>query len=192
MALPSPPRPSLAITNKANWMNGIQDAIITITPRSNLNLSAGTVTFVVTGKTLASAPQPDETWTGTASVTVTGGSSTGPVTGAVAGIPTGPVLFTEYIPVFGANQFVPSLSQLSALSYQPIPLSSPSNNLGPRPGFAQRNYSYYHPGKTLGPQYTSRGQNRRPSGQARGLTTLSSHVFDRSRFHAQNYLHLHP
>ena len=32
--------------NKANWHNGIQDAIITITPRSNLNLSAGTVTFV--------------------------------------------------------------------------------------------------------------------------------------------------
>ena len=41
-------------TNKANWKNGIQDAIITITPRANLNLAAGTVTFVVTGKTLAS------------------------------------------------------------------------------------------------------------------------------------------
>ena len=125
-------------------------------------------------------------------MTVSGGSSTGPVTGAVAGIPTGPVLFTQYIPVFGANQLVPSLSQLSALSYAPLPLSVALQQFGPPAGFAQRNYSYYHPGKTLGPQYTSRGQNRRPSGEARGLNTLSSHVFDRSRFHAQStYTYTH-
>ncbi len=54
--------------------------------------------------------------------------------GAVAGIPTGPVLFTEYIPVFGANQFVPSLAQLSALSYAPIPLTVALQQFGPAAG----------------------------------------------------------
>jgi hypothetical protein len=171
--------------NTANYLHGIPDAIITISPRANLNLATGTVTFVVTGKTLASSPIPNQSWTGTAAVTVTGGSSTPPV-GVVAGVPTGPVLFTEFISPYGANQFVPSLSQFNALSYQPIPLDVALNQFGPAPGFAQRNYSYYHPGKKLGPQYTSRGQNQRPDGGTRGITTLSSRVFDRSRFHAQN------
>ena len=151
-------------------MNGIPDAIITITPRSNLNLTPGTVTFVVTGKTLATSPLPNETWTGTATVTVTGGSSTGPVTGAVAGVPTGPVLLTEFIPPSGPISTCRRSRQLSALSYQPIPLAVALQQFGPPPGFAQRNYSYNHPGKTLGPQYTSRGQNRRPSGSPRTLT----------------------
>jgi len=167
--------------NKADWLNGIQDAIITINPRSKLNLSPGTVTFVVTGKTLATSPIPNMTWTGSATVTVTGGTST-PVVSVVAGVPTGPVLQTEFISPFGANQNVPSLAQLSALSYQPIPLTVALQQFGPSPGFAQRNYSYYHPGKNLGPRYTSRGQNK---GSADGIHTLSSKVFDRSHFHAQ-------
>jgi hypothetical protein len=164
--------------------NGIPDAIITISPRSNLNLTPGTATILITGKTLASAPSPNETWTGSATVTVTG-SSGGGTTAAVVGIPTGPVLFTDFIPPFGANQFTPSLAQLSALTYQPLPLTVALQQFGPAPGFAQRNYSYYHPGKTLGPRYTSRGQDTRPDGGTRGIDTLSSRVFDRSQFHAQ-------
>jgi FG-GAP repeat len=171
--------------------NGIPDAIITISPRSNLNLTPGTATIVISGKTLATAPAPNETWTGSATVTVTG-SSGGGSTSAVVGVPTGPVLFTDFIPTFGANQYTPSLAQLSALSYQPLPLAVALQQFGPAPGFAQRNYSYYHPGKTLGPQYISRGQNTRPDGGTRGITTLSSRVFDRSRFHAQKtYTYTH-
>jgi len=167
----------------ANYLNGIPDAIITITPRSSLNLSPGTATFVVSGQTLPNLPAPAvETWTGTATVTVTGGSST-PPTGAVAGIPTGPVLFTEFIPPFGSNQFTPSLSQLSALSYQPIPLTVALQQFGPPQGFAQRNYSYSHPGKKLGPRFAGRGQSTRVV--PHGVDTLNHTVFDRSTFHAQ-------
>lgn len=179
--------------NTANYLNGIPDAIITITPRSSLNLTPGTVTFVVSGQTLPNLPAPAvETWTGTATVTVTGGSST-PPTSAVAGIPTGPVLFTAYIPPFGDNQFTPSLSQLSALSYQPIPLTVALQQFGPAQGFAQRNYTYSHPGKKLGPRYTSRGQSTRTS--SHGFDSLTAHVFDRSQFHAQkvySYTHKAP
>jgi hypothetical protein len=185
------PFSNATVVQGPNIVNGIPDAIVTISPRSSLNLSPGTVPFVVSGKTLSTAPAPNTNWTGTAAVTVTGGSSTPPV-GVVAGIPTGPVLFTEFISPYGGNQFVPSLSQFSALSYQPIPLDVALNQFGPPPGFAQRNYSYYHPGKKLGPQFVSRGQNSRPDGGTRGITTLSSRVFDRSHFHAQHiYLWTH-
>ncbi len=157
---------------------GIPDAIITISPRSALNLPTGTVTFTVTGKTLATSDLPNMTWTGTASVAVTGGSVT-PVV-PIAGVPTGPVLETTFVPTFGANQYTPSLAALSMLNYTPIPLSVALQQYLPPQGFRQRIYSFNHPGKTVGPFLTNRGQNK---GAADGRNTLSSRVFDRSRFH---------
>ena len=100
--------------------NGIPDAIITISPRSALNLATGVDTITITGQTLATSPLPNYTWTGTATVTVTGGSVT-PVIAAAAGVPTGPVLETTFVSPFGANQYTPSLTALSAFNYQPIP-----------------------------------------------------------------------
>jgi hypothetical protein len=159
---------------------GIPDAIITISPRSALNLASGTVTFTVTGQTLATSPLPNFTWTGTATVSVTGGSTT-PVISAAVGPPSGPVTFTTLVPPFGSGQYTPSLTALSLYNYQPLPLQVALAQFLTPQGFRQRNYAFNHPGKTLGPR-DARGQN---TGRALGVYTLSSKVFDRSRFHPQ-------
>ena len=166
--------------NTANYLNGIPDAIITISPRAALNLPNGTNTITITGKTLATSTLPNFTWTGSASVAVTGGSVT-PVV-PISGVPSGPVLTTTFVPTFGANQYTPSIAALSALNYQPIPLSLALAQFLPPDGFRQRIYSFNHPGKRVGPTLVSRGQNK---GRASGINTLSSKVFNRSRFHAQ-------
>ena len=93
--------------------NGIPDAIITINPRSALNLPNGVDTSRSPGRRWPRSPLPDMTWTGTATVTVTGGSVT-PIISGIAGVPTGPVLETTFVPTFGANQYTPSLTALSA------------------------------------------------------------------------------
>ena len=167
--------------NTANYLNGIPDAIITINPRSALKLPTGTDTITITGQMLATSPLFGFTWTGSASVTVTGGSS-GPVVVGVAGVARGPNLLTALIPTFGANQYTPSLTALSAFNYQPIPTSVALAQFLPPQGFRQRIYSFNHPGKTVGPFLTNRGQNK---GRALNVFTLSSKVFNRSRFHGQ-------
>jgi hypothetical protein len=169
----------VADPNTANHLNGIVDAIITISPRSNLNLTSGTVVISISGKTLASSTLPNFTWKGSATVTVTGGSSA-PVVSAVAAPPTGPVLQTVFVPTFGAGQNTPSLTALSALNYAPIPLSVALAQYEPGVGFRARIYSFNHPRAKI---KANNGQNR--DSVASGINTLSSRVFDRSRFHAQ-------
>jgi hypothetical protein len=165
-------------------LNGIPDAIITINPRAALNLPNGVNIITITGKTLATSNLPNFTWTGSATVNVTGGTVT-PIPQPLAGLPSGPNLLTQFISPFGSNQFTPSLAALSVLNYQPIPLPLALAQFLPPQGFRQRIYSFNHPGKTVGPFLTNRGQN---PGRARGISTLSSNVFNRSRFHAtKNY-----
>ncbi len=163
--------------NTADWLNGIPDAIITVTPRSALNLPNGVTTITAMGKTLASSPLPNYTWTGTATVTVTGGSIT-PVPSAVRRPAQGPVVETTFISPYGANQYSPSISQFSQLNYQPIPLSVAIAEYLPAPGFRARLYSFNHPNKKI------RANNGQNTGRASGINTLGSHVFSRGRFHA--------
>ncbi len=174
--------------NTNNYLNGIPDAIITISPRSALALPNGLDTITISGTTLASSPFGVETWTGTATVDGYGRHCRTRRRG-VAGVPCGPNLQTVLIPTYGANQFTPSLTALSALNYQPIPVSVALAQFLPPQGFRQRIYSFNHPGKKVGPFLTSRGQNK---GRASGINTLSSKVFNRSRFHAtKNYNYTH-
>jgi hypothetical protein len=192
--------------NTNNYLNGIPDAIITISPRAALALPNGVDTITITGQMNATSPLAGFTWTGTATVTVSGGNVT-PVINGLAGTPRGPNLITNFIGPFGANQYTPSLTHLSAFNDQPIPTSVALAQFLPPQGFRQRIYSYNHPGKTVGPFLTNRGQNEgRASGinilsseifgwndgRASGINTLSSKVFNRSRFHAQrNYNYTH-
>jgi hypothetical protein len=169
--------------NMADWLNGIPTAIITISPRSALNLIAGTTTITITGQTLPSSPLANMTWTGSATVNVTGGT-TPPVISAIAGIAPGPITDTLLNTHFGVEQYVPSLSQLSAYNYQPIPLSVALDQYLPPPGFRQRIYSYNHPGKHLPFGITNRGQPTH-LGNVDEFQTLTNHVFDRGRFHPQ-------
>jgi hypothetical protein len=166
--------------NTNNYLNGIPDAIITISPRSALNLANGLVTITISGQTLPSSPLAGFTWTGSAQVTVTGGTVT-PIQ-VLAGLPRGPVLETTFNSVFGANQYTPSLTQLSALNYQPLPLQVALAQFLPPDGFRQRIYTFNHPGKKVGPAFLNRGQSRFI---AEGIHTLSYKVFDRGRFHPQ-------
>ncbi len=175
--------------NTNDYLNGIPDAIITISPRANLKLTSGAQTIRISGQTLSSSPLPNQTWGGSASVTVTGGGSSGPSFTSVAGVTSGPVTQTTFNSVYGNNQFTPSLAQLSAYNYQPIPVSVGLAQFMPPLGFRERMYSFTHPGKHLkGVQY-NRGQNHRI---ARGINQLTSHVFDRGVFHPQrNYRWTH-
>jgi FG-GAP repeat len=173
--------------NTADFVNGIQPAIITISPRASLGLSNGSQTITITGQMVDTSPLFPLKWTGSAQVNVSGGAVT-PVVSGAAGVPRGPNLQTNFIPPFGANQYTPSLTTLSAFSYQPIPVSVALAQFLPPQGFRQRIYTFNHPGKTVGPFLTNRGQHTGRGGKAQGVTTLSSKVFDRSRFHPQrNY-----
>jgi hypothetical protein len=170
-------------TDTGNYLNGIPDAIITISPRSALNLPNGVDVITIKGQTLSTSPLPNYTWTGTATVSVSGGTTT-PVTLAV-GPPSGPSQTVTFVPPFGSTQYTPSITELSAFNYQPIPLQVALQQYLPPQGFRQRIYSFNHPGKVSGPYLTNRGQN---TGRASGVSTLSAKVYDRSRFHPQkNY-----
>ncbi len=180
--------------NTADFVNGIQPAIITINPRANLGLGNGSQTITITGGMVTGSPLFPLKWTGSATVTVSGGAVT-PVFNGIAGTATGPNLLTNFISPFGANQYTPSLTSLSAFNYQPIPVSVALAQFLPPQGFRQRIYTFNHPGKTVGPFLTNRGQRTGRGGRAQGVTTLSSKVFDRSRFHPQrnyNFTHKGP
>jgi hypothetical protein len=189
----------LADPNQADWVNGIQDAIITITPRSALGLTNGTNTITIKGQTLSTSPLAGETWTGSASVAVTGSSSGGgPATSALAGLARGPVLETTFNSFFGPTQYVPTISQLSAYNYAPIPTSVALQQYQPAPGFNDRIYNFNHPGKHLKNYLTIRGPAATglwgygsggpgPSGldyRRRNFRTfIDNQILDRSRFH---------
>jgi hypothetical protein len=163
--------------NMADWVAGIPTAEFSI-PTAPLNLTGGTKVFTVSGTVLATQPLAGNTWTGTATVNV-GGPPTPAVTVATAPA-TGPVLQTTFVPVFGANQYTPSLSDLSQFNYQAIPLAVALNQYLPGPGFRARIYLYNHPYRKI---KANRGQNE--GWDSDGINTLGPHVFNRSSFHAQ-------
>jgi hypothetical protein len=185
--------------NQANWVNGIQDAIITITPRSSLGLTNGTNTITISGQTLPTSPLAGSTWTGSTSVNVTGSSSGGGgSTSALAGIARGPVLETTFNSFFGPTQYVPTISQLSEYNYAPIPTSVALQQYQPATGFNDRIYNFNHPGKHLKNFLTIRGPaatgiwgsgsgSPGPSGldyrRHNPRTFINNQILDRSRFH---------
>ena len=191
--------PSATLTpdpNQADWVNGIQDAIITITPRSNLNLAAGTRTITITrpDARLLTAAQRDLDRLG-----VRHGHRLQlrrRLIGPAAVAAGGPVLETTFNSPFGATQYMPTISALSAYNYAPIPLSVALQQYLPAPGFNERIYAYNHPGKHLKNYLTIRGP------AATGLFKtkeprflLNQKVFDRSRFHTNStkvYTHKAP
>ncbi len=175
-------------TNTADWLNGYQDVIITITPRSLLGLTAGSnQTVTVVDSPPSSSPLFGQTWSGVATGTVTGsggGGGGGGGTSLLAGASGGPVLETTYNSPFGPTQYVPTISQLSAYNYAPIPLSAAMQQYTPSPGFNERLYAFNHPGKHLKNYLTIRG----PAATGLYLSKqprmfIDNHILDRSRFH---------
>lgn len=184
--------------NQADWLNGIQDAILVVSPRSALNLTNGLQNMTVSGSILSTSPLAGLTWNGVAQVTVTGAPTPtpSPSSALVAVAPPGPITSTTYNSTFGASQFVPTISQFSAYNYAPIPLSVAMQQYLPPPGFNERIYQFNHRGQHLKNYLTLRGP------AATGIFMekqprlfINWRVYDRSRFHpgkALTYTHRAP
>ncbi|AGA28965.1 FG-GAP repeat protein [Singulisphaera acidiphila DSM 18658] len=159
--------------------DGIPDAIITITPRSRLNLNSTITTFTLTGRTLSSAPNSNVGFLGTAQILVSGGVNPNPPTVGAGGtgVLVGTIPQTSFTPQFGADHYVPPASVLSRLNYKAIPRAVAYQQYLPGRGWALRLQNFAHP-KNL---------SRVPSGTQNSLAgplplTLNKNVFTRSKY----------
>jgi FG-GAP repeat len=153
--------------------DGIEDAIITIQPRSAIGLTTSTTSLTIRGKTLASSPNANRVWTGTAAITVTGGGGGG---GAIPGnINNGFAGFgsSAFPPAFG-ERLVPTLPVVGKNAiYKPIPQFVAYQTFRPNAVFSERTRQFFSPRRVvLGtPQ---------PGGHR--TTSLGHQVFTRSKF----------
>jgi FG-GAP repeat len=160
--------------------DGIPDAIITISPRSSLGLPNGVQTLTITGQTLASSPNANKTWAGSASIRVTG-AGPGPGPSPVPS-PAPNVFFalnfplsTDAIPPLG-SRLVPTINSLNRLTWQPIPIAVAYQQFKPQPGFSQRLQAVFTP-------INDNKQRSRHDDRGTRTFTLGNDVFNRSRFH---------
>src|SRR5512135_1871185 len=162
--------------------DGIPDAIITITPRSNLGLSSTTTTLTISSRTLVTSPNnANKSWSGTAAIIVTG--APGPVPTPTPGpglvLPIGTFVPTSFVPPFGPDHLVPPPSVLSRLDYKAIPLHVAQNQYLPTPGFGVRTFDYVHPGAT----HPRNGAATGFAFQKRPIkTTLANSIYTPSKF----------
>src|SRR5512135_2896584 len=162
--------------------DGIPDAIITITPRSNLGLSSTTTTLTISSRTLVTSPNnANKSWSGTAAIIVTG--APGPVPTPTPGpglvLPIGTFVPTSFVPPFGPDHLVPPPSVLSRLDYKAIPLHVAQNQYLPTPGFGVRTFDYFHPGA----KHPRNGAATGFAFQKRRIkTTLAPSIYTPSKF----------
>jgi hypothetical protein len=172
------PFPTATITQDPVDENkdGIPDAIITISPRSNLNLTTTTTTLTITGLTRATGANANKTWGGTASILVTGAAPPF-VPGTTPGVVSSVVpLATTLQLQFGPDVYVPPVSALSAYNYKTIPLGVAVNQYLPATGFRARISQYFFPRSHID-QFGSR---KELSGAR--TSTLGRAVFTRGKF----------
>ena len=164
--------------------DGFPDAVITITPRSNLNLLATTTSLTLTAKTLPTSLFAGQTYQSSAVITVTGGS-TGGGGGANGGAalsttPVGTITPTFFLSHFGPDIYVPSIATFSQLNtYKPIPLHAAIEPYLPGPGFAERLYDSAHPDKASRPSLREPVRQRQ---HRERLQPLPHNVFFRTSF----------
>ena len=129
--------------------DGIPDASFVFSPRSLLNLPNGVVTVTVSGRTLPTSIFPNRRYTGSALVSVSGGSSGGG--GGSGGLPSDR---NAAFGNLGANnqsnlpfgeRLVPTDAILSKLNYKPIPPFLAHRQFLPTNGFGYRNHYFFHP-----------------------------------------------
>jgi hypothetical protein len=157
--------------------DGLQDAIITITPRSALNLSAATTLITLTARTLSTSPNANESYSGSAAVIVAGA---GPGGGGLASSRTAALgLNSAQIPEFG-GQLIPQPQTLSRLRWKPLPQAVAYNQYLPPNGFTRRLTNFYHPRHTTWPG----SQHEHGTSHS---STLSQSVSRRGRFPAGVY-----
>jgi len=173
-------------TVTANPSNANQ-AIITISPRSSLNLPSGTSTLVVSGLTLPTAAAPNQQFSASATINTGGGGGGGGggAGGVAAPIPPGLFVPSTYVSHFGSS-FVPTIAALSQYNYAPIPVNVALNQYKPPRGFRQRQMAF------RGMEVYGRQTNSGRADSGAGEWTLGSNVFNRGRFHnGQTYKWVH-
>jgi hypothetical protein len=166
----------------------IEDAIITISPRSALKLTNLTSTFTLVANTLPTSLFPGQIYESTARISVTGGGSgvtptppSGGGTGGAGGssLPIGAFIPTTFIAPFGPDTYVPSLATLSEYNdYKPLPEGVALQQFLPGPGFAGRIAQFAHPKQYLN-QFGYNGGNGHDGHRT---TTLGTKVFTRGVF----------
>jgi hypothetical protein len=162
--------------------DGIPEAILSF-PTKDITLTTGTQTFTITGKTLSTAPNANETWGGSATITVTGPTTGSSLPPTLPGPPSSQV----FVPPLG-GAFAPTVQALSHLTYRPLPVRVAYQQYLPNRAYLTRELLYFDPKAVP-------GRNRTQSSEfgAHGVFTLNRKVFDRSRFHAgKAYRFVHP
>jgi hypothetical protein len=159
--------------------DGIEDAIITITPRSNIGLTTATTTFTISGQTLASSPNANKTWTGTAAITVSGAPPTPPVGPVGFAPPIGLIPPTTFVAPYGPGRFSPAVSTLSRLDYKAIPFRIAMQQFLPPPEFRQRMLNFFFPREF----HFNRRTSSRHFDKGGGVYTNGQHTFDTSKYH---------
>lgn len=158
--------------------DGLPDAIITITPRSSLNLRTSTTTLTVEGRTLPTAPAPNRRVVGSAPIQVTGGGGGGGG-GLAARRTTLLDLFNPNaaVPQFG-ERLMPSPTAAGRLNWRP----GQSTNMlirqfTPGLGFRGRMNEFFH---GTGFYSDPLGSKKKDTGY--GVTTLGQNVFTRGQY----------
>ena len=126
--------------------DGIEDAIITITPRSALNFQNGTSTLTLTGTTLASAQQPNTRFVGTTTIVVSGGTNNGG--GGLPGVVTvSPSFGFAVNNPAGSNigeRLIPQVQTLSQLQYKPLTYAKAFHQFLPSQAYRDRHEQIYN------------------------------------------------
>jgi hypothetical protein len=170
------PSATIAKDPKDENGDGIEDAIITFTPTSNLNLVNGTATITLAGRTTAATG--NNRFSGSATVTVVGGTGGGGGGAAFAGaaIAPGTVIPVQFIPPLG-SALVPTAAALSTYdTYQPLPETIAFGQFEPSKGWLLRMLVFSGKIKASDPAI----QRHNASG---GVNTLKPGVFTRNATH---------
>lgn len=171
---------NVTITADPNDENndGIPDAIVTLTPRSALNLNASNTSLTINGRTLATSPIPNMTFTGTTSIIVNGGGGGGGGGAVGAATPIGLFVPDFFLPPMGPERFVPQPSTLSAFNYKPIPKRVAYRQYLPDLGFQMRILNYTDPAK----YHFQAARTASPNKNGSSLV-LPKSTFNQSAFH---------
>jgi hypothetical protein len=162
--------------------NNSNQAIITISPRSNIGLTSSSTSLTVTGFTLSTSAEGVQPFQGQAAINAGGGGGGGGGSSISVGavstpLPPGLITQSYLVNQFGSS-FVPSVSAMSQYNYAPIPVSVALSQYLPPAGFRQR-IQAFHGQKVAG----RRQDASRKDDTGTGVWTLGRSVYNRSRFH---------
>jgi hypothetical protein len=162
--------------------DGIPDAVITISPRSNLGLTTNTRTLTFNARTLDNTPNANRRITGSAAITVTGATPGGGGLGSNRNALLGLGNVNAAVPPFG-SRLVPNPAILAKLRWKRISPAQTFRQFLPQAFFAGRFKRFYH-----GPKDPNVLPRSRKTYTGYRTTTLGTYVFARSKYPASGVI----